>query len=93
MSEIVDTAVGSFRRVTDGATHWWLWECPACQEMQPFDFDNSEHYACTKCGRVEDRGLGRNLVAHMQSRRLVGQEPTHDEGKPHRQISNGADGR
>jgi hypothetical protein len=88
MSEIVDTEEGSFRRVTDGVNKWWLWECPACSERQPINLDKSEELACVKCGHI-GRNLGRSLVAHMQARVLTGDAPTHEEGMPHRQVSDG----
>jgi len=91
MSRIVDTDEGSFRHVADGAIGWWLWECPKCNERQPIDLDNSITVPCVKCGH-EGQNLGRSLVSHMQARVLVGDAPTHDEGKPHQYRSEGVDG-
>lgn len=91
MSKIVDTDEGSFRFVTDGTNKWWLWECAQCGERQPVDLDNSVSAPCEKCGHV-GRNLGRALVAHMQARVLVGDEPTHDEDQRHRHLNEGVDG-
>lgn len=92
MSEIVDTKEGSFRRVTDGKTKWWLWECPSCKGLQPVDLDNSITISCAKkCGHV-GRDLGSALVARMQAHLIMGESPTHEEGQPHKYRSGGIDG-
>lgn len=65
MSEIVTTDLGRFRRVTDGKTKWFLWECPACKQW---------------CGLSEDQWNGRVSVDHAADGCSGAYHETHNFG-------------
>lgn len=89
MSEIVTTDVGRFRRVTDGKTKWWLWECPSCQqwcglsEAQWAGAVSVDHAAdgCTGAYH-ETHNFGAALLATIQARILMEQPPADTEEAP-----------
>lgn len=99
MSEIIDTQLGRFRRVTDGKTKWFLFECPTCKEWLPLTeaMMNGEEPAVhesatiqgTRCPFSGSHEFGSTLVAAIQAGILSGVEPIHDEDEDrwHRQVT------
>lgn len=91
MSRIVDTELGQFRYVTDGAKGRFLFECPHCREMLPMNEevlagrDPVDHQSKTQPGRFCSfsgvREFGKYLVGAMQAQILMGYKPYHDEGQ------------
>jgi hypothetical protein len=87
MSEIVNSQLGRFRRVTDGKTKWWLWECPRCltwcslSERQ-WNGEISVNHASDGCkGQYhETHNFGAQLVAAIQANLLTGDgRPTQED--------------
>ena len=81
MSEIVTTDLCRFRRVTDGQTKWFLWECPNCKEWcglskAQWDGTVSVHH---DCGYHEMHNFGSILSAAMIARALTGQPISEED--------------
>ncbi len=86
MSEIVTTKLGRFRRVTDGKSKWWLWECPGCNQWcslndRQWSGQVSVDHAADGCsGRYhETHNFAAELLVTMQARILTGEAPAVDE--------------
>jgi hypothetical protein len=87
MSEIVTSSDGRFRRVTDGKTKWWLWECPGCKQWcslseKQWAGQVSVDHASDGCpgGYHETHNFGASLVAAMQASILMeGGKPTAED--------------
>ena len=78
MSQIVESALGIFRSVTDGTKQWWIWECPCCKEWgglsdaqwegkQSVDHAKDNPY----CTYHETHEFGQQLVAAIRANILV----------------------
>lgn len=77
MSEIIETPVGRFRRVTDGAKKWFLWEC-RCGEWCNLSDDQmnglvSVDHASQGCSAKyhETHNFGQYLFSAIVAERLV----------------------
>lgn len=91
MSQIVVTRVGRFRRVHTGDPAHpdiWLWECP-CGQWAYLDDDQwagrvSVDHTSNGCPKVyhETHEFGKELVAAMQTRILMGESPTEEDADP-----------
>ena len=91
MSKLVDTELGQFRQVTDGARSWFLFECPDCLEMLPMNEETlagralidheSRIYGARFCSFQGTREFGKILIATMQAQIVMGYKPYHDEGQ------------
>lgn len=86
MSQIVQSALGRFRSVTDGSKQWWLWECPICKRWGGFSeaqwegktsVDHSKMHA--DCTYHETHEFGQQLVAAIRANILVIGKPAEDE--------------
>lgn len=92
MSKIVPTKLGTFRQVVDGSRKYFLFECPKCGEWLPMTEahlqgeESIDHLTRPEEGRTfratcEFGGkhkLGVELLATMQARVLMGEQP-YDE--------------
>jgi hypothetical protein len=104
MSRLIDTELGQFRCVTDGASKLFLLECPDCGEMLPMEeeilagrkpIDHESRTMAAKCCTFQGvREFGKALICKMQSLIVMGYRPYHDEGQDQWQPSRGggADG-
>lgn len=91
MSRLIDTEIGQFRAVQDGAINRYLFECPHCAEMLPLSDDALngtapiDHESRKQVGRFCTfsgvREFGRCLVSTMQAMIVMGYQPYHDEGE------------
>lgn len=80
MSEIIDTQLGRFRRVTDGERKWFLFECPTCKEWQQLSDAQMAGVDSMYChGVFERREYGAALLATVQVAHLMGQPVYHEE--------------
>lgn len=86
MSEIVPSNLGRFRRVTDGKSKWWLWECPRCLQwcglsQEQWEGRVSVNHAADGCAGEyhETHDFGATLVAAIQARILMGDPPSEED--------------
>ena len=89
MSEIVDTRLGRFRRVTDGKSKWFLFECSQCKEWMPLSeaamegtepvIHESADIRGTRCMYSAPQEFGKTRVATLQARRLMGLPTAHED--------------
>ena len=87
MSQLVETALGRFRRVNTGDQNHpdtWLFECPGCKQWAYLDEDQwggrvSVDHTSPTCQYHETHEYGKSLVAAMQARILMGEPPTVED--------------
>ena len=86
MSEIIVSSEGRFRRVTDGKTKWFLWECPRCRQWSPLSeaqWEGREIVECGDgkryCGYRETHRFGVSLLAAIQANILTGKPSSSED--------------